>query len=83
MEACITSIMELGLSIGHWFDASGHHMADLGIDLGIERNGKLWIIEVTPFPFPFGPHQGSILDKGIWIFSCFTGTESRLISDLI
>lgn len=50
----IHSIRDLGYLIGQSFDKSGYHMADLGLDLGLDEKGKLWIFEVNPLPFPFG-----------------------------
>ena len=45
-------VINLGLKIGNAFDQSGLHMADIGIDLGMDENGYLWIFEVNPLPFP-------------------------------
>jgi hypothetical protein len=56
------SIINLGLKICHAFDKSGYHMADLGIDVGMDENGHLWIFEVNPLPFPT---QGSVQDYSL------------------
>ncbi|MFC0522746.1 YheC/YheD family protein [Pontibacillus salicampi] len=46
------SILHLAREICHTFDRSSFHMADFGIDLGLDKAGKLWIFEVNPLPFP-------------------------------
>ncbi|MEW9674288.1 YheC/YheD family protein [Ammoniphilus sp. 3BR4] len=46
------AIVDLGLKICKAFDKSGYHMADLGIDMGLDENGHPWIFEVNPLPFP-------------------------------
>ncbi|MBD1382903.1 YheC/YheD family endospore coat-associated protein [Metabacillus arenae] len=53
------TIINLGLKICKAFDKSEYHMADLGIDLGMDEKGHLWIFEVNPLPFPT---RGSVLD---------------------
>jgi hypothetical protein len=56
------SIINLGIKICHAFDKLGYHMADLGIDLGMDENGHLWIFEVNPLPHPT---QGSVRDYSL------------------
>ncbi|WP_077212525.1 YheC/YheD family protein [Bacillus dakarensis] len=51
--AMINALTNLGHKICQTFDQSGYHMADLGIDLGIDKSEQLWIFEVNPLPFPF------------------------------
>ncbi|WP_216828230.1 YheC/YheD family protein [Alkalihalobacterium elongatum] len=46
-------IVELGYNICQTFDKTKYHMGDLGIDLGIDQNGNLWIFEVNHLPYPF------------------------------
>ncbi|WP_332694828.1 YheC/YheD family protein [Halalkalibacter lacteus] len=46
------SIKTLGFKICNALDKSGHHMADLGIDLGFDEDGHLWIYEVNSLPHP-------------------------------
>lgn len=45
-------VNNLGFKICNSLDKSGHHMADLGIDLGIDENGGVWIFEINPLPHP-------------------------------
>ncbi|MDF2652401.1 MAG: hypothetical protein K0Q73_8206 [Paenibacillus sp.] len=45
-------MIELGFRIGNAMDQSEFHMADIGIDLGMEKSGRLWIFEVNPLPTP-------------------------------
>jgi D-alanine-D-alanine ligase-like ATP-grasp enzyme len=45
-------VIELGFRIGEAMDQSNYHMADIGIDLGMEKSGRLWIFEVNPLPTP-------------------------------
>ncbi|MBD1383056.1 YheC/YheD family protein [Metabacillus arenae] len=52
MENIEISVVNLGFKICHVLDKSEHHMADLGIDLGVDENGHLWIFEVNPLPYP-------------------------------
>lgn len=47
------AIVDLGFNICRAFDKSEQHMADLGIDLGLDENWHLWIFEVNSLPFPF------------------------------
>ncbi|MEW9672159.1 YheC/YheD family protein [Ammoniphilus sp. 3BR4] len=47
------SISNIGYRICYIFDKLGYHMGDLGIDLGVDENGHVWIFEVNPLPFPF------------------------------
>lgn len=54
VEAAVQSVVDLGYKICRALDESPHHMADLGIDLGLDKDGKLWIFEVNPTPTPFG-----------------------------
>lgn len=48
-----TSIFQLGHKICKTFDDANYHMADIGIDLGIDSSGKLWVYEVNHLPHPF------------------------------
>jgi hypothetical protein len=52
------SVKNLGYKICNALDLSGHHMADLGIDLGFDANGHLWIFEVNTLPHPILGVQG-------------------------
>ncbi|RIX50126.1 hypothetical protein D3P08_21500 [Paenibacillus nanensis] len=52
-EEIEAEILKVGHRICGFFDESGHHMADLGIDLGIDGSGKVWIFEVNPLPYPY------------------------------
>ncbi|MGN2275074.1 YheC/YheD family protein [Priestia megaterium] len=45
-------VNNLGFKICNSLDKSGHHMADLGIDLGIDESGHVWIFEINPLPHP-------------------------------
>ena len=56
------SIGNIGLKICRSFDKFGYHMADLGIDLGMDKNGHVWIFEINPLPFPF---RGAIQDQSL------------------
>ncbi|WP_374149453.1 YheC/YheD family protein [Priestia megaterium] len=56
------SIGNIGLKICRSFDKSGYHMADLGIDLGMDKNGHVWVFEINPLPFPF---RGAIQDHSL------------------
>ncbi|MDE5412682.1 YheC/YheD family protein [Alkalihalobacterium chitinilyticum] len=47
------SIIDLGYSICKTFDKTKYNMGDLGIDLGMDNQGKLWIFEVNHLPHPF------------------------------
>lgn len=38
---------EISVKIGEQLDMTDYHFGNLGIDIGIDRNGKLWIIEVN------------------------------------
>lgn len=53
--AKLSSIKDLGFKICQTFDQSGYHVADIGIDLGMDENGHLWIFEVNPLPCPYVP----------------------------
>ncbi|MCS0673863.1 YheC/YheD family protein [Cytobacillus firmus] len=46
------SIKSLGFKICKSFDKSKYHIGDISIDLGLDYEGKLWIFEVNPLPFP-------------------------------
>ncbi|CAH0314509.1 YheC/YheD family protein [Priestia megaterium] len=46
------TLVNIGFKICHSLDKSGHHMADLGIDLGIDEHGHVWIFEVNSLPHP-------------------------------
>jgi YheC/D like ATP-grasp len=48
------SIVELGYYICSSLDQSKYHMADLGIDMGVDEKGHIWIYEINPLPYPFG-----------------------------
>ncbi|WP_134701222.1 YheC/YheD family protein [Ammoniphilus sp. YIM 78166] len=52
-EEWAKAIVDVGYKICNVLDQSGVHMADLGIDLGIDNNEHIWIFEVNPLPFPF------------------------------
>ncbi|MFV8827447.1 YheC/YheD family protein [Alkalihalobacterium sp. APHAB7] len=52
-EVIKKSIIDLGYSICETFDNTKYNMGDLGIDLGIDNQGKLWIFEVNNLPNPF------------------------------
>uniref|UniRef100_UPI001CF9F9A3 YheC/YheD family protein n=1 Tax=Metabacillus niabensis TaxID=324854 RepID=UPI001CF9F9A3 len=52
MKELEKSIISLGHKICKAFDQSGYHMADLGIDLGLDKKGRLWIFEVNHIPYP-------------------------------
>ncbi|MDG0032917.1 YheC/YheD family protein [Priestia sp. Y58] len=56
------SVTDLGLKICRVLDKFGYHMADLGIDLGMDKNGHVWIFEINPLPFPF---RGTIQDHSL------------------
>lgn len=60
-EEIESEILEVGYRICSLFDRSDYHMGDLGIDLGIDTEGKPWIFEVNPLPYPyhmaFGDHS--------------------------
>jgi YheC/D like ATP-grasp len=56
------SVINVGMKICSMLDKSGYHMADLGIDLGMDENGHVWIFEINPLPFPF---RGSIQDHSL------------------
>ncbi|GAA3406922.1 YheC/YheD family protein [Paenibacillus hodogayensis] len=45
-------LIELGCRVGELMDHTGYHMADIGIDLGMKRNGELRIFEINPLPTP-------------------------------
>ncbi len=46
------SVVKLGRQICNVLEKSGYHMGNLGIDLGLDENGHLWIFEVNPLPYP-------------------------------
>lgn len=50
-------IVRLGKRICRTLDQKEIHAADLGIDLGIDTEGKLWIFEINTLPNPFGPPE--------------------------
>ncbi|MGN2275076.1 YheC/YheD family protein [Priestia megaterium] len=52
-EDKIKSVVDLGFKICNALDKSGHHLADIGIDIGIDKSGNPWIFEVNPIPCPF------------------------------
>ncbi|MFC7394404.1 YheC/YheD family protein [Scopulibacillus cellulosilyticus] len=56
------SIILLGHKICHVFEQQGYHMANLGIDLGLDGSGHLWIFEVNPLPFPL---DGTVKDHSL------------------
>ncbi|MEH7520625.1 YheC/YheD family protein, partial [Priestia megaterium] len=56
------SVINVGMKICSMLDKSGYHMGDLGIDLGMDENGHVWIFEINPLPFPF---RGSIQDHSL------------------
>lgn len=45
-------LIDLGYRIGMLMDRAGFHMADIGIDLGMDRQDGLRIFEVNPLPTP-------------------------------
>lgn len=49
----VQQIKDLGFTICQAFDCAGYHMADLGIDMGMDLKGKLWIFEVNPLSYPY------------------------------
>jgi glutathione synthase/RimK-type ligase-like ATP-grasp enzyme len=51
---------QLALDIAHFLDRSGLHCGNLGIDLGIDRDRKIWIIEIQHF----SPAHSIALDAG-------------------
>ncbi|MGG0772742.1 YheC/YheD family protein [Priestia megaterium] len=61
-EAMESSVVNVGLKVCRALDKYGYHMADLGIDLGMDENGHVWIFEINPLPFPF---RGSISDYSL------------------
>ncbi len=61
IEEIETAVGNLGFQICKCIDKSGHHMADLGIDLGIDQDGHVWIFEVNPLPRPLS----SVLDHSL------------------
>ncbi|WP_367757163.1 YheC/YheD family protein [Ammoniphilus sp. 3BR4] len=52
-ELDLMTCRNVGYRICHIFEKLGYHMGDLGIDLGIDENGHVWIFEVNPLPYPF------------------------------
>lgn len=52
MKQIEKNILALGHAIGNHFDFHGYHMADLGIDFGIDQDGHIWIFEVNHIPYP-------------------------------
>ncbi|UVI28637.1 YheC/YheD family protein [Paenibacillus spongiae] len=57
------TIIQLGMDICHFFDRCGYHVADIGIDLGIDNKGKIWIFEVNRRPYPY--YNFPVYDKSI------------------
>ncbi|WP_170140799.1 YheC/YheD family protein [Oceanobacillus arenosus] len=55
-------ITTLGHIICQDFEYHGYHMGNLGIDLGLDDNGHLWIFEVNPLPFPL---DGTVNDESL------------------
>lgn len=43
---------ELGFRIGRTLDLTGHHFADISIDLGMQSDDRLYVFEVNPLPTP-------------------------------
>ncbi|TLS36899.1 YheC/YheD family protein [Pseudalkalibacillus caeni] len=43
---------ELGYKICKALDNSGHHIGDIGIDMGLDEQKNLWVYEVNSLPFP-------------------------------
>ncbi|HEX3027243.1 MAG TPA: YheC/YheD family protein [Clostridia bacterium] len=43
-------ILDLCRKICVYLDTSGHHYAELGIDIAIDRDQNLWLIEANVFP---------------------------------
>lgn len=56
------AVVKLGFQICSAIEKAGYHMGNLGIDLGLDENGQLWIFEVNPLPYPF---DGSIKDPSM------------------
>ncbi|WP_127584795.1 YheC/YheD family protein [Paenibacillus koleovorans] len=52
IESIERSVIELGYRICSQLDGRGWHMADLGMDFGLDRQGQLWIFEINPLPSP-------------------------------
>ncbi|MBP1933383.1 YheC/YheD family protein [Ammoniphilus resinae] len=46
----IEEVVELSKQICLKMDQTEHHFAEFGIDLGIDQNGKVWIIEANVYP---------------------------------
>ncbi|MDQ6418440.1 YheC/YheD family protein [Paenibacillus sp. LHD-117] len=52
-EEIEADIIKVGRRICAFFDESDYHMGDLGIDLGVDEAGEIWIFEVNPLPYPY------------------------------
>ncbi|MBX9972598.1 YheC/YheD family protein [Cytobacillus firmus] len=63
MEEIETVVINLGFQICDSLDKSGHHMADLGIDLGVAEDGHVWIFEINPLPHPLNGVQDYSLTR--------------------
>jgi YheC/D like ATP-grasp len=59
------AIVYLGTKICNVLDQSRYHMGDLGIDLGVDQNGHIWIFEVNPLPYPYPSAQYHAFTKPI------------------
>jgi glutathione synthase/RimK-type ligase-like ATP-grasp enzyme len=46
----LSECYQLGLLVAEFLEERFGQLVELGIDLGIDRNGKVWIIEVNPKP---------------------------------
>ncbi|WP_226526784.1 YheC/YheD family protein [Metabacillus niabensis] len=58
-----SQIDSIGNKICQAFDQAGYHMGDLGIDLGLDMKGKLWIFEINHIPYPA---LGAIHDPSVY-----------------
>ncbi|MFP8644904.1 YheC/YheD family protein [Priestia aryabhattai] len=61
--------IHIGRRICHTFDKSGYHMANIGIDLGLDANEHLWIFEVNPLPHPLNGKDPS--HKKPFEYACY------------
>lgn len=70
------AIVNLGSKICSVLDQSGYHMGDLGIDLGVDKNGHVWIFEVNPLPYPYTLFQYHAFTKPIE-YAHYLATNSK------
>lgn len=52
LERIEPAAKELGFKICRTLDNSGHHIGDIGIDMGLDEQNNLWVYEVNSLPFP-------------------------------